>query len=436
MLDFSFTNNTWEPERLEIDEYYKLIEVKHTTLNKMKIYDVPYFVVVKYEPDIVGYWFIFERDGCMAHKKRYVFHEGYSWDWKLENIFDEFVRDKSSIFICPFLDEIHAKYSQLHDEWHLQRYYKHPVKMLDHIYHCMKRNSVKELLYKAGMDELAVYRGEIEDLNLLATSPSKVFGGINNRILRVLNNEYGAELLSGEPNRRFIKSFIQNNSWIMDSGLNNFQCEYLLRLRQKKNYHQNYKLYIDTLRKLNNAWTRGQYQMRIEYENKLIEKRANYERFGNIDPIFVPYLEEVESNIETLTYRYDSLNYYLFSENENINNRLGKSNLNRTPELEEQYECFIFKYPNSAEEFCKAAAYMKNCLTGYIYPHIYHECDIVFVYRNSDRYPYIAFRIEDDTVVEARYRFNRDLNESDSEMLKLYCQRHNLKEIDEALPFR
>ena len=298
----------------------------------------------------------------------------------------------------------------------------------------MKRNTVKELLYKAGLDELAVYRNEIEDLNLLATSPSGVFGGINNKILRLLNSKHGAKLLSGEDDRIFIDTFIKHNWWIVDSGLNDYQCEYLLRLRQKTDYPKNSKCYIDTLRKLQTVWTRSQYLMLLDYENKLIEKRANYEKFAKIDPIFVPYLEESEHNIESFTYKHDSLYYFLFTESERANSKLMTSNLTRPKELEEQYECFSFKFPSNIEEFCKAAVFMRNCLIGYICPHIFHDCDIILVYRNGDRYPYIAIRIEGDTVVEARYRFNYDLNDKHTEMLKLYCQRHRLKyAVDDGL---
>ena len=73
MLDFSFVDSTWEPEPPDIEEYYKLIEIKHTIINKMKTYDEPFFVVVKYEPDIVGYWFTYEHDGYMARKKDMCF---------------------------------------------------------------------------------------------------------------------------------------------------------------------------------------------------------------------------------------------------------------------------------------------------------------------------------------------------------------------------
>ncbi len=436
MLDFNFVDSTWEPKPPDFEEYYKLIEIKHTLINNIKTYDEPFFVVVKYEPDIVGYWFTYEQDGCMASKKRYVFHEGYFWDWAFEKIFDEFVRNESSIFICPYLDEIYIKYSQLHDDWHLQRYYKRPVKMLDHIYHCMKRNTVKELLYKAGMDELAVYRNEIEDLNLLATSPSKVFDGINNKILRLLNSKHGAMLLSGQENRRFIESFIKANWWIVDSGLNDFQCEYLLYLKHSIDYRPNYTVHLNTLRKLQSVWTHGQYRMLLEYEKKLIEKRADYERFEDVDPIFVPYLKEAEDNYTAFVSKHDSLYELLVTLNEVGNKELFKSNSERMPELEEQDDNWIIKYPSSIEEFCRTAVYFRNCLLRYVWQHIFHDCDIVFIYKNDNRYPYIVFRIDGDSVVEARYRFNIELNESHREMLKVYCQRHNLKfEIDEARPF-
>ena len=78
---------------------------------------------------------------------------------------------------------------------------------------------------------------------------------------------------------------------------------------------------------------------------------------------------------------------------------------------------------------------MRNCLMCYIGDHVYNDCDILFLYKGDNRYPYIAMRVEGGELVEFKYRFNQYLDEADLHMLKAYCKRHGLGylAVDEEL---
>ena len=90
--------------------------------------------------------------------RRFCVHEGYTWDYSDEVFFHKHcIRSDACVCLSKPIDRIYSIYSTAHPEWHLKRYFTHNLRLLDHVYHCMKQNTVKEMLYKAGLDELAVH---------------------------------------------------------------------------------------------------------------------------------------------------------------------------------------------------------------------------------------------------------------------------------------
>lgn len=62
----------------------------------------------------------------------------------------------------------------------------------------MRKNTPKEILYKAGLDELANNIYLMDEINLLSDTPSDLYDGINIEILNNLNCKKGALLLSSK----------------------------------------------------------------------------------------------------------------------------------------------------------------------------------------------------------------------------------------------
>ena len=75
------------------------------------------------------------------------------------------------------IDEIFNYYSEKYPDWKLKRYYTKPMRLLDHIYHCMRKGSAKEMLYKAGLACLLqnitgeLYIAIKDDINLFKLAP-------------------------------------------------------------------------------------------------------------------------------------------------------------------------------------------------------------------------------------------------------------------------
>ena len=98
----------------------------------------------------------------------------------------------------------------------------------------MRKNTAKELLYKAGLDELAVNIYELDELNLLSTKPSDIFDGVPMKALRGLNCKYGIKLLNNDNVRSYVKEINSRYSNVFNKRLNDAQCLYMLFLIENK----------------------------------------------------------------------------------------------------------------------------------------------------------------------------------------------------------
>jgi len=201
ILEIHTEKNTWMPPG--IDEY-AMAESMAQDVNAKQGEGFVY--VFRTQPYIDSVYVRYDENRKPVEIKRFTFHEGYIWSNKEERVFDEYcVNNKNCTYNGGAMDEIFTYYSKLHPEWHLKRYYTKGIRLLDHIYHCMKKNTAKELLYKSGLDELAVGVYQRKDLNLLASNPSEIYDGLSMKVLRSMNCEYGAMLLNNEKRKAYIK---------------------------------------------------------------------------------------------------------------------------------------------------------------------------------------------------------------------------------------
>lgn len=181
------------------------------------------------EPYIVARY-IGQRAG-QIYTGTFCFQENCNWIRENEDFFFAFcLKNKKIRCDEGALNRIYAYYSVRHPEWHLKRYPTHGMRMLDHIYHCLRGNTAQEMLYKAGLDVLAENVPLIDELDLMATKPSEVYDGLSFRVLQALNCDTGAELLADKKNRGYLLELQKRFPDLFGSPLNDLQCKYLKRL--------------------------------------------------------------------------------------------------------------------------------------------------------------------------------------------------------------
>ena len=234
MLEIVTEKNTWFPPGLDEKAIFRIFEDYFDEDNGVKkkrhINNGECLFIFRIWPYIDALYFPIglEEAEDIYNAYRFTFREGYVWDMEHEIIFDsQIVNNPLCSYSYACLDGIYENYSKAHPDWNLKRYYTKNMRLLDHIYHCLRKNLVKEMLYRAGLDELAAASRSINPVNLLAESPSELYEGIKLDMLRKLNCEEGAKLLAEHRYRSFLKEIQESSPAVFDHNLNDAQCRYV-----------------------------------------------------------------------------------------------------------------------------------------------------------------------------------------------------------------
>lgn len=423
MLEMRFEENTWEPEEIpesEIDDIIAAADDIPDGIDKL--------IIFKTEPYIDSLLVHYGAGGTddVRWVIRYTFHEGFRWDSEAEEVFKtNCILNPKCCFSYEKIGQIFRFYSVRHPEWQLQRYYTTTMRMLDHIYICIRRDTVKELLYKAGLDELAVWSDTIDEVNLMAGKPSEIYDGLSNKILRSLNCRVGAELLAQKKYREYIRELKKLYPYMFTKPMNDAQCSYLKYLIDGEltpgEAGRLYRVRSDMLMAM---WSRAQYLFFIEMETVGIERIKLKKQVCDIDPIYAQYLENSESRfIDPL----GELKYYLITNREKFDARIRRANRKRNPEWQERGKGYVVRYPQTINDYCREAAYMSNCLMGYIEAFVNNDTTILFMRREDDfNHPFISIEIFDGRLVQAYKRFNSNCTAQEALWIIDYCERHGI----------
>ncbi len=225
ILEMNNVNNTWTPPKITFDEKVQILREAPSEMYKCE--NVDYLHIFQTEPYIDAFFF----PACAGKIWRFTIRPGYIWDYEAEKFFEKHCVERvRCVASGAKLNEIYKIYSAMYPSWGLQKYRTKGVRLIDHIYSCIKGNNAKEILYRAGLDELAVYVYEMDVLNLMAKTPSSIYSGLMIKTLRSLNSPAGATILSTAYGRGFIKELYERFPDIFFEKLNEAQCKYLMTL--------------------------------------------------------------------------------------------------------------------------------------------------------------------------------------------------------------
>ncbi len=425
ILEIHTGKNTWTPPG--IDEY-ALAESMAQDVNAKQ--GDGFLYIFQTQPYIDSIYIRYDENRMPVEIKRFAFHVGYVWSNKEERLFDHCcVNNKNCAYNGGAIEEIFSYYSKLHPEWHLKRYYTKGIRLLDHIYHCMKKNTAKELLYKSGLDELAVGVYQRKDLNLIASNPSEIYDGLSMKVLRSMNCEYGAMLLNNEKWKAYIKDLDVTFPNLLKTKLNDAQCKYLAMLiRGDLTVGETGRLFGSRKDSLAHAWSAGfadnligQYQS--ERKNHEVLRVINI--LKSIDPIYAKYLKPINNPWED--YRVKELRYFLSDKREDYDKAIARANRKRIYEWQERIGDYVVRYPQTINDFCREAIYMQNCLMSYVEPYINNDTTLLFMRKKDDvNMPFITIEIYKNELMQAYHRFNKDCTKEEANWIREYCMRHEI----------
>ena len=429
MLEFGYAN-TWEPEALSEDEIDACIDVCLDMDQDENDKYEDYFIITQTQPYIDSVYLHFPYcSGKPDLVVRFPFHEGYMWPLENRVLFDErCVNNRNLEFSHGIIQKIYELYTARHPEWHLNRYHTENMRLLDHIYNCMQTNTVKEMLYKAGLDDLAAYSCYMDEYNLLATKPVEIYDGIGMRTLRAVNCREGALLLATSENREYVKYLQQHFPDFFRQKLNDAQCRYIRELIEHKlTPNEVGRLYKVAQQRLVTIWNKSQYSIFIHSEQKRAEMLKNIQEINQIDPLYMKHLPQQPESLTTDQFNYEKLAKYLLHDREKYDRAVRVSNRKRNPDWQERDKGYVMRYPQTINDFCREAVYMHNCLSGYVDAMINNDTTILFMRQTDDvNQPFITIEVYRDKLLEAYHRYNQDCTEEEAAWIRAYCERHDI----------
>ena len=423
ILELNTHKNTWNPPVIAAEEMAQSVK---DDVNARQSTD--YLYIFRTEPYIDSIYIEYDQDRDPVMIRRFAIHEGYTWDRENEEFFhDRCVKIQRCSYSGGQIDRIYARYRQSRPEWHVQRYLTKGLRLLDHVYNCLKENTAKEILYKAGLDELAAHIDEIDDLNLLAGSPSDLYDGLTMKILRNVNCPDGARLISEAENRAFVKELNLKFPDLFADRLNDAQCRYLHALiRGDLTVGEAGRLFRSRKPDLAKIWNRSMYDIFMARERHDKEIAALVKKFGSHDPIYENYIR----NTKKLNDDHDlkQLEFYLILHRDEYDRKIRRANRKRNYEWQERGEKYIVRYPQTINDFCREAIYMQNCLLSYVEAMIKNDTTILFMRRAEDvNQPFITIEIYHGELMQAYHRFNKDCTPDEAGWILDYCKRHGIK---------
>lgn len=333
-------------------------------------------------------------------------------------------------FTIEEMDKIYEYCSKQFPDWKLQRYYNQGNRMLDHIYHCIRKNTAQEMLYKAGLDELAANIHTVDEINLLSTKPSELYEGVSMRSLKAMNCKEGAVLLATADNRSFVKELQKTFPDMFKNKMNDAQCRYIhYMIDGKLTVSEVGRLFMARKNLLIQIWCEAQFKIFIHKGkvNESIMDDAN--SLASIDPIYKKYIDRAEiQTARNVDSNLVKLQYYLLKNRENYDRKIRRANRKRNQELQERGNGYVVRYPQTINDFCREAIYMRNCLMHYAEEVASGTTDILFMRKEDDfNTPLITIEIYNGTLYQAYHRFNSECSDKEKAWIRNYCARHGIE---------
>lgn len=422
ILEVSFCENGWTPPAIDEAKY---AEKAKGIMNAGQSDRV--FFIIQTEPFIDSIYIEYNSLGNLRDVRRFVFNKGYCWDSDDEIFFVKHcIKKDSCAYNGGLLDEIYEKYSSKYPDWNLKRYYSKGLRILDHIYNCMKQNTAKELLYKAGLDELAVRIDELDELNLLATKPSELYDNVPIRVLRSVNCPYGALMMADHEVRQFLRKMNTKFPTLFGKVFNNAQCRYLESLiKGDLTVGEAGRLFSSRRADLEWIRTSSSFELFMSKERRTNDVRNSLGFLKSIDPIYEQYIRKLKAPEEDPL--LSRLVYYLLNNREAYDKAIKRSNRQREYSWMERGDLYFVRYPQTISDFLREAVYMQNCLPAYLYALIENDTTILFMRKSNDiNKPFITIEVYGGELIQAYHRFNENCTKEEAGWIKAYCRRHGI----------
>lgn len=328
--------------------------------------------------------------------RRFIIRDGWRLSKDVEECFLNYIYSdllKVDKKIFENMSEAVIKYFPM---WKYKDYSVQGRKIaFEHIYYASHPSGVKEILYKAGLNNIAFQINEIPSYNLIGTSPTSIIGhDFSVKLLRILNQPGFCDKLHTEEGIENCKAIYNYYSGYIGKNLPSLsQWAYLNKLYENDGLFAGKGFIRALYEKLSSSWSN---HILDEYEKFLLFR----EEYSDIRKLKIPKPDDVWDIVEKLEMVEE-----FKSENENVDEIIkGRKDSSSYEYCGDDYSVIM---PASTLDFCKEAIAQGNCVMDYIEDHASGETTILFVRRTDEKdKAFVTLEIKDWIVRQAYARFN------------------------------
>jgi len=294
-------------------------------------------------------------------------------------------------------------------EWHLSQD-EQPDIVLEHAYFASHRSGAREILFKAGLFNLACEVEKIPCYNLLGTNPETIIDcGLPLKFLRILG-KYGANKFYTQESIERCKEVYKKYSGYFGKNISNGQWQYLEELLPGGIFE-------------GEKFNRTLFNRMLDYDTCVKQILHGYKEYLNWREQF-PFLKKRKLPDWHEALRLNRLLNGIdgnLGKNEGLNRLI--QNRKREGGYEYQNERYSIIMPADVFTFHVESAGQENCVLDYMEKHADGDTTILFLRKNEKPiFPYVTVRVEQNKVVEAKATFNIEVSDEVAEFLEEYEQ--------------
>ena len=391
-------NNTIRTNNIEASIYRDMQRVYRENSNKRCV-----FIYVrndKIDGQFIDIYFYRDIAWPMTYKQFRIIPD-YRFKQQDEEEFLYLIHRKNLHIEYEMFCDVQITISELFPQWHMNKT-KSIGQYLDNLYFVSHRSGPKEIMYKSGLQNIAYGMDQIEDYNLIGSSPQEILE-MPLPLCRIINEFGDVKRISDEISRKHMISVYEKYSSLISKTITKDQWKYLEQDCWGRKFNRKLFNYIKEI----NA---DIYKRYIEIDSLLGDLNP-YKKLPSPKDIYekLQFIESIANHME---------------DKEFLDKGIQKHRIADLAYENSDYEAIV---PSTMVQIIKEAINMHNCLMTYLYNLSNGGTHIVFIRKKCDtEESYMDIEIAHRKIITARLKFNALPKVEDMEFLIEYAREKDL----------
>lgn len=276
------------------------------------------------------YFWYYDEIKMSETYERYVIAYKLRMSYGEEERFNKLCHTRNIITDNWTFEKLYKNIHKNHEEIHLKKY-ENNLQTLHHLYHSWQ-TGIEELFYKAELGFLAFHLDDIEEYNLIGSTPAQILE-FPIGVLRCLNSEQGITALKTHHRRIFLRELYRKYPDMFKHEWTVPQCKYYVYVICEKNAYTRFD--VKAIRYMSNFYKEIDFWEYISY----LEKRSLLSSIVVIkeDMKIIPALHDGDM-VQELYFKTDYL-YHMLLQDRDIYEHFLKNQylLNKKYEYEDEH---------------------------------------------------------------------------------------------------